>query len=50
MAVFQDVTARKRAERELVELNRFLEARVEERTRDLAEALRLSERARGRRE
>lgn len=41
VAVFQDITDKKRLEDELRELNRFLEYRVEERTRDLAEALRL---------
>jgi len=39
VAVFEDVTERRRAEYKLQELVRFLEYRVEERTRDLAEAL-----------
>ncbi len=39
VAVFDNITDRKRAERELEELNRFLELRVEQRTSDLAEAL-----------
>ena len=46
VAIFEDISARKRAERELEKLNRYLEWRVEERTRDLAEALRISERSR----
>jgi PAS domain S-box-containing protein len=41
VAVFEDVTERKRAEQKLQELIRFLEHRVEERTNDLAEALEL---------
>lgn len=41
VAVFENITERKRMERELDELNRFLELRVEQRTADLAEALRL---------
>jgi len=45
VAVFENITERKRVERELEELNRFLEQRVEERTSDLAEALRLLKRA-----
>jgi PAS domain-containing protein len=39
VAVFDNITDRKRAEHELEELNRFLELRVEQRTSDLAEAL-----------
>lgn len=39
VAVFENITERKRIERELEELNRFLELRVEERTRDLEEAI-----------
>lgn len=45
VAVFEDITERKRAERKLEDLIRFLEYRVEERTNDLAEALRLVERS-----
>jgi PAS domain S-box-containing protein len=41
VAVFENITERKRVEKELAELNRFLEFRVQERTSDLAEALRL---------
>jgi PAS domain-containing protein len=41
VAVFDNITDRKRAEHEIEELNRFLELRVEQRTSDLAEALRL---------
>ena len=41
VAVFENITEHKQLEEELRELNRFLEYRVEERTRDLAEALRL---------
>jgi PAS domain-containing protein len=39
VAVFDNITDRKRAEHQLEELNRFLELRVEQRTSDLAEAL-----------
>jgi PAS domain-containing protein len=41
VAVFENITERKRIERQVEDLNRFLEQRVEERTNDLAEALRL---------
>ena len=44
VAVFDDISARKRAERELEELNRYLELRIEERTKDLAECLQISDR------
>ena len=44
VAVFEDVTEQKRAEKNVEELVRFLEFRVEQRTNDLAEALRLIER------
>ncbi len=44
VAVFEDITERKRAEEKLEELVRFLEYRVEERTNDLADALRLLDR------
>ena len=44
VAVFEDVTERKRAEAKLEELVRFLEYRVEQRTNDLADALRLLDR------
>lgn len=46
VAVFEDVTERRRAERKLEELVKFLEYRVEERTNDLAEALGLIDRTR----
>ena len=49
VAVFEDITERSRAENALEELNRFLEYRVEERTRDLEEALRLYRQARSQR-
>lgn len=45
VAVFEDITERKRAEKQLEDLIRFLEFRVEQRTADLAEALRIVERA-----
>jgi len=41
VAVFEDITERKLAEEKLEELIRFLEYRVEQRTSDLADALRL---------
>ncbi len=44
-AVFEDITQRKRAEKKLEDLIRFLEYRVEERTNDLAEALKIVERS-----
>jgi len=46
VAVFENVTDRKRMERELEDLNRFLEVRVEEKTNDLEEAFRLLKDAR----
>ena len=45
VAVFENITERKRAEKRLAELIRFLEFRVDQRTDDLVEALRLAERA-----
>ena len=45
VAVFENITDRKRAEEKLEELVRFLEFRVEQRTNDLAEALRLVDRS-----
>ena len=45
VAVFHDITERKRAEQQVEALLRFLEFRVEQRTNDLAEALRLLDRA-----
>lgn len=45
VAVFEDITERKRAEQKLEELVRFLEYRVEQRTNDLEDALRLLDRA-----
>jgi PAS domain S-box-containing protein len=48
VAVFEDITERRRAEKRLEDLVRFLEIRVEQRTNDLAEALRILNRpARG---
>jgi len=44
VAVFEDITERRRAERTLEELVRFLELRVEQRTDDLAEVLRIRDR------
>lgn len=44
VAVFEDITERKRAEEKIEELVRFLEYRVEQRTNDLADALRLLDR------
>ena len=44
VAVFEDITERKRAEERLEELVRFLEYRVEQRTNDLADALRILDR------
>ena len=41
VAVFEDITEQKRSQEKLEELVRFLEYRVEERTNDLAEALRI---------
>jgi len=45
VAVFENITERKRAEQQVEALLRFLEYRVEQRTNDLAEAMRLVERA-----
>jgi PAS domain S-box-containing protein len=45
VAVFENITERKRAEQKLEDLIRFLEFRVEERTSDLAEALRIADRS-----
>ena len=41
VAVFENITERKRAEAKLEEMVRFLEVRVEQKTDDLAEAIRL---------
>lgn len=41
VAVFEDVTERRRAEQKLEDVVRFLEVRVQQRTDDLAEALRI---------
>jgi len=47
VAVFEDVTQRKRDQERLDELIRYLEFRVEQRTNDLAEALRILNRPSG---
>lgn len=47
VAVFEDVTERVRAEKKVEELVRFLEYRVEQRSHDLAEALRIVNRPPG---
>jgi len=44
VAVFEDITGRKRTEKQLEDLVAFLEYRVKERTDDLAEAMRLIDR------
>lgn len=50
VAVFENVTERRRAEEKLEELVRFLEFRLEQRSNDLADALRIIERSSGKSE
>ena len=48
MVIGRDTSKQKRNEKELEDINRFLEFRAEERTADLAVALEISGRARSR--